>query len=67
MIKKTEVKLYDADSLEYAGSIIVMPDNWEYKDVNDDHLIAMTKLMPIKGVLSSLISFNYVYDIIEQN
>ncbi|MCU0847926.1 MAG: hypothetical protein MUD12_08575 [Spirochaetes bacterium] len=62
-----EIKLYDADSLEYCGSIIVKGSDWRYSDVNNPHLIKTTDGMPLKTVLMSLISFNLVYDIIPEN
>jgi len=62
-----EVKLYDADTLEYAGSMVVVKKNeWNYVDVKDKHLTEATKDMPLKSVLPCLISFNLVYDIIEE-
>lgn len=60
-----EVKLYDADSLEYSGSIIVNEGGWEYDGVKDEHLVKVTSGMPLKAALSCLITFNFVYDIIE--
>ena len=57
------IKLYDCDSLEYCGSIISEGAEWEYKDVDDEHMISVTKGMPLKGVLACLINFNMVYDI----
>jgi hypothetical protein len=57
------IKLYDCDSLEYCGSIISEGATWEYKDVTDEHMISVTKGMPLKGVLACLINFNMVYDI----
>jgi len=59
-----EVKLYFSDSLEYAGSIIHNGKVWEFKDVEDEHLIKVTKGLALKGVLANLIYFNLVYDII---
>jgi hypothetical protein len=64
----SEVKLFDADTLEYSGSIIVNNDNsWQYKDVTDDHMIEITRGMPLKGVLVMMINFNLVYDIISDS
>jgi len=60
-----EVKLYNADTLEYAGSMIVNGNTWEYSEVKDDFLVKSTSSMPMKAVFSCLISFNLVYDIIE--
>jgi len=61
-----EVKLYNADTLEYAGSMIVKDDSWNYVDVKDKDLLEMTKGMVLKSVLPCLITFNLVYDIIEE-
>ena len=61
-----EVKLFNADTLEYAGSMIVNDDSWDYVDVNDKDLVTMTKGMVLKSVLPCLITFNLVYDIIEE-
>ncbi len=60
-----EVKLYDADTLEYAGSMVVNGSSWNYNEVKDSFLIEVTKGMPLKSVFPCLISFNLVYDIIE--
>jgi hypothetical protein len=60
-----EIKLYDADSLEYSGSMIVNGSKWKYAGVKDDHLMRMTSGMPLKAALACLISFNFVYDVIE--
>ncbi len=57
------IKLYDCDSLEYCGSIISEGAEWEYEGVADEHMISVTKGMPLKGVLACLINFNMVYDI----
>lgn len=59
-----EIKLYDADSLEYSGSIVVNNTEWEYQNVKNEHLIKTTKGLPLKMVLVYLISFNLIYDII---
>ena len=61
-----EVKLYNADTLEYEGSMIVKGNSWDPVDINDKHLLEMTKGMPLKAVLPCLITFNLVYDIIEE-
>ena len=61
-----EIKLYDADSLEYSGSMIVNGKEWKYDGVKDEHLIKVTSGMPLKAALSCLISFNFVYDVIEE-
>lgn len=63
----SKIELFDADSLEYAGSIEVRGEQWNFADVKNDYLIEITKMMPLKGLLSSLINFNIVYDIIEIN
>jgi len=60
-----EVKLYNADTLEYAGSMVVKGNTWEYDGVKDDYLIQVTSGMPLKSVFPCLISFNLVYDLIE--
>jgi len=60
-----EVKLYDADTLEYSGSMVVNGKTWDYNEVKDSFLIEVTKGMPLKSVFPCLISFNLVYDIIE--
>jgi hypothetical protein len=60
-----EVKLYDADTLEYAGSMVINGNTWNYNDVKDDFLVEVTTGMPLKSVFPCLISFNLVYDIIE--
>ena len=64
-IEIKEVKLYNADTLEYAGSMVVNGSTWDYNEVNDDFLIEVTKGMPLKSVFPCLITFNLVYDIIE--
>jgi hypothetical protein len=60
-----EVKLYNADTLEYAGSMVVNGSTWDYIEVKDSFLVKSTTGMPIKTVFQCLISFNLVYDIIE--
>jgi len=65
MMAIKEIKLYNADTLEYAGSMKVNGEIWEYNEVKDDFLIKSTSGMPIKSVFPLLISFNLVYDIIE--
>ena len=65
-VKVKEIKLFNADTLDYAGSIIVSDGSWHYKDVNDDYLVQVTSGMPLKAALQCLISFNLVYDIIEE-
>jgi hypothetical protein len=61
-----EIKLYHMDSLKYSGSIIVKDTTWEYREVMDDHMISVTRGMPLKAVLSCLTTFNLVYDIIPE-
>lgn len=58
------IKLYNADSLEYAGSILVRGHSWEYLDVDDEYMKKVTEGMPVKAVMMCLINFNLVYDII---
>ena len=58
-----EIRLFNADSLEYSGSIMVTGSEWEFKNVNDAHLIKMTTGMPLKAVMVCLISYNLVYEI----
>ncbi len=59
-----EIKMYDADTLEYAGSIQVYGKMWSFAGIDNSDLTRLTRGMPLKGVLMSLISFNLVYDII---
>jgi len=59
-----EIHLFNADTLEYAGKILVHPDRWEYHEVADEYLKEVTSNMPLKGVLSCLISFNLVYEMV---
>ncbi|HOO72076.1 MAG TPA: hypothetical protein PK926_09970 [Spirochaetota bacterium] len=64
--KVQEIKLFDADTLDYAGSIIVTNERfWEYRDVTDAHLLEITQGLPLKGVLTSLINFNLVYEVVD--
>ncbi len=60
------VKLYDADTMEYAGEIVVNTDKWKYVDVTNSELVEMTHKMPLKALLPCLISFNLVYDLFEE-
>lgn len=60
-----EIILYDADSLEYSGKIIVEDNSWKFSEVSNEFLVTFTKGMPLKAVLQCLISFNIVYDVIE--
>lgn len=59
-----EILLYNADTLEYAGKIVVTDGKWVYDGVSDQHLIEMTSNMALRGVLSCLISFNLVYEMV---
>lgn len=62
-----EIRLYDADTLEYAGSMVITgPQSWSYVDVKDDYMIGVTSGMPLKAALQCLITFNLVYDVIEE-
>lgn len=61
-----EIKLYHIDTLEYSGSILVKDNAWEFNNVNNDFMKTVTKGMPIKGLMASLINFDLVYDIIEE-
>jgi len=63
MTKIAEIKLFDADTLDYSGKIVADEKNWNFVDVKDDHLIKMTSKMPLRGVLSSLMTFNLVYEL----
>ncbi len=57
------IRLFDADTLEYAGMIVVNGKSWEYREVENEYLRQVTMGMPIKGVMACLINFNLVYDI----
>jgi len=59
-----KIILFDADTLDNAGEIIVDGDNWEYINVDNDHMKDVTKNMKIRAVMSNLMIFNYVFDII---
>jgi len=59
------IKLYDMDTMEYSGSIVVSGAAWEYQDVQNDHMISVTRGMPLKPLLACLVQFNLVYDIID--
>ncbi len=63
---KMEIKLYDMDTMEYSGSIVVDNNAWEYREVKNDHMISVTRGMPLKALLACMAGFNLVYDIIEQ-
>ena len=60
------IKLYHMDTLEYSGSIVVKDNGWEYRDITNDHMVSVTKGMPLKAVLACLASFNMVYDVVEE-
>lgn len=64
MSQTQEILLYNADTLEYAGKIVVTGDKWVYDGVTDQHLIEMTSNMALRGTLSCLISFNLVYEMV---
>ncbi|MBN1534650.1 MAG: hypothetical protein JXA20_18405 [Spirochaetes bacterium] len=64
----TEVKLFDADSFSYCGSILVYTDNrWEFAGVTNEQLLDVGRYLPLKGVLQMLMSMNMVYDIISRS
>ncbi len=56
-----EIKLYDADSLEYRGSIIAEGPAWHLQNCDNAELAALAG-MPLKAVLVNLIIYNLVYD-----
>ncbi|MBN2078780.1 MAG: hypothetical protein JW838_07425 [Spirochaetes bacterium] len=60
-----EIKLYHIDTLEYRGTIAVKGSEWEFLDVDNDHMKNVTRGMPLKALLASLVTFDLVYDIIE--
>ena len=60
------IKLYHIDTLQYSGAIIVSGREWEYQDVSNSHLVKVTLGMPLKAVLANLVSFDLVYDIVEE-
>jgi hypothetical protein len=60
-----QIKIYDMETLEYAGSIEVTDSGWEYRDMKHDHMISVTKGMPLKAVMANLAAFGFVYDVIE--
>ena len=60
-----QVKLYDMDTMEYAGAIVTTADGWEYRDVTNEYMMSVTRGMPIRGVMACLAWFNLVYDLIE--
>ncbi|HOW82490.1 MAG TPA: hypothetical protein PK573_08020 [Spirochaetota bacterium] len=64
--KAKEIRLFNADTLEYSGSIVIENEKfWEYRDVDNDHLMETTRGLPLKGVLTSLIYFNIVYEVVD--
>ena len=60
-----EIKLYHMETLEYRGMITVKGKDWEFRDVENEHMKAVTSGMPLKALLASLATFDLVYDIIE--
>ncbi len=61
----TEIKMYDADSFDYCGSILVFEKSkWDFSGVTDAQILEIGRLLPLKGVLQMLISLNIVYDIL---
>ncbi len=60
-----EIKLYHIDTLEYSGTITVTGRDWEYRDVDNEHMKSVTRGMPLKALLATLVSFDLVYDLIE--
>lgn len=60
-----QIKLYNIDTLEYSGSIVVTDTGWDYRDVTNEHMMSVTRGMPLKAVMACLVSFNLVYDILE--
>ncbi len=64
LIKK-EIKLFDADTLESCGSILVQGKEWQFSNCPNEDLVSMTTGMPLKAVLANLIMFNMVYDEID--
>ncbi|MCX7679206.1 MAG: hypothetical protein N2316_08290 [Spirochaetes bacterium] len=61
--KETIIRLYDADTFDYVGMIVACGSRWEYREVDNEFLQAVTVGMPLRGVLAGLISFNIVYEI----
>ncbi|MGV7931145.1 MAG: hypothetical protein AB2L13_19960 [Spirochaetota bacterium] len=62
-----EIKLYHIDTLEYLGSILARNAfDYEYRDVYDEHFIAMTRGMPLRALLANLVAFDMVYDVIDR-
>ncbi len=60
-----EVLLYNCDSLDYVGKITITDDKWNFEEIDNEFLVKTTSGMPLKAVLATLISFDLVYDIIE--
>jgi|GEM_PF-1973820 len=60
----SEIKLFDADSFEYAGSILMDNKKWELKDVTLQEVLDLPKDMPVKAILQMLIAYNLVYDVV---
>ncbi|OHD65704.1 MAG: hypothetical protein A2176_13805 [Spirochaetes bacterium RBG_13_51_14] len=61
-----QIKLYHIDTLEYSGSIIVNNQEWKYEGVTDEHMISVTRGMPLKALLACLASFELVYDLLDE-
>jgi hypothetical protein len=64
-LSEMQIKLYDMDTMEYAGAIVTTDGGWEYRDVTNEHMMSVTRGMPLKAVMACLASFNLVYDILE--
>jgi hypothetical protein len=62
----SEIRLYNIDTNEYSGMIMVEGSRWEFRDVKNDFMKDVTSGMPLKAVLANLVSFGLVYDIIEE-
>lgn len=60
----SEIKLYNADSFDYAGSIIIKDKKWKLQDVTLQELLDLPPEMPLKAMLQMLIAYNLVYDIV---
>jgi hypothetical protein len=59
-------ELFDIDTLEYSGSIIITETGWDYRDVTNEHMKSVTRGMPLKAALSCMGWFGLVYDVIEE-
>jgi len=58
--------LFDIDTLNYSGSIVVTETGWNYRDVTNEHMKSVTTGMPLKAALSCLGWFGLVYDEIKE-